>query len=47
MGELVRQTVRIELKPLFGWALSTLALIVALAAFFLATADDVARLDQP
>jgi ABC-2 type transport system permease protein len=34
MPELVRQTVRIELKPLLGWALSTLALVVALAAFF-------------
>src|SRR5690348_11017653 len=34
MAELARQTVRIERRPLLGWAFSTLALSVALAAFF-------------
>jgi ABC-2 type transport system permease protein len=34
MGELARQTIRIEWKALLGWTLSTLALIVAIAAFF-------------
>jgi ABC-2 type transport system permease protein len=34
MGELVRQTIRVEWKALLGWTLSTLALIVAIAAFF-------------
>lgn len=34
MGELVRQTLRIEWKALLGWLLSTLALIIAITAFF-------------
>jgi ABC-2 type transport system permease protein len=34
MGELVRQTIRVEWKALLGWTLSTLALIVAIVAFF-------------
>jgi ABC-2 type transport system permease protein len=34
MGELARQTVRIEWKALLGWTLSTLALVVAIIAFF-------------
>lgn len=34
MGELVRQSIRVEFKALLGWTLSTLALIVSIAAFF-------------
>jgi ABC-2 type transport system permease protein len=34
VGELVRQTIRVEWKALLGWTLATLALIVAIAAFF-------------
>ena len=34
MGELVRQTIRVEWKALLAWSLSTLALIVAIVAFF-------------
>jgi len=34
MGELARQTIRVEWKGLLGWTLSTLALVVAVAAFF-------------
>ena len=34
MGELVRQTLRVEWKALLGWTLSTLALVIAVAAFF-------------
>jgi ABC-2 type transport system permease protein len=42
MGEVVRQTVRIEWRALLGWALSTLALLVAIAAFFPAIKDNSA-----
>ena len=34
MGELVRQTFRLEWKSLLGWTLSTVALVVAVVAFF-------------
>src|SRR5262245_138493 len=42
MAELVRQTIRIEWKALLGWTLSTLALIVAIAAFYPAIQDNSA-----
>jgi ABC-2 type transport system permease protein len=34
MGELVRQTLRVEWRSLLGWTLSTVALIVLVVAFF-------------
>ena len=34
MGELVRQTIRIEWKSLLGWTISTVALVIVIVAFF-------------
>lgn len=34
MGELVRQTIRVERRSLVGWTLSIVLLVVAVAAFF-------------
>jgi ABC-2 type transport system permease protein len=34
MGELVRQTLRIEWKALLGWTISTVLLVIAVVAFF-------------
>ena len=42
MGELVRQTIRVEWKALLGWTISTLALLLAVAVFFPSIKDNAA-----
>ena len=46
MGELVRQTIRIEWKAVLGWTLSMIALVLAIVAFFPSIKGNAALTDS-